>query len=256
MPVQGLAKFQFPFSSPPLKRAPAESCCCPENRLDRTSFSASVRGIDRVVDPADGFSFRHSGILSMPGCHAKTRRVPAEKPSSILRPLRAGNRLPLLVSSDSLMKPNADLSLDVVIDTNAVLDWLLFDDPRIAPLAQAVRRGHIRWLTCEQMRVELKRTLGYSTLARWAPDSEALLRQFDHWSARIDRPPSCADTSLRCSDPDDQVFIDLAVSARATALVTHDRALLRLARPALRFGLTICRPADWAAVERPRPSAR
>lgn len=198
-----------------------------------------------MVDPAVGLSVRHSGILSMHCCHAEKRRVSAEKPASILRALRGGNRRPFPAAFIGLMTSNAVLSLDVVIDTNAVLDWLLFADPGVAPLAQAVQQRHIRWLTCDRMRAEFARALGYSTLARWAPDSQALLHAFDQWSDRIDDPAPCADTRLRCSDPDDQVFIDLAVFAGATALVTHDRALLKLAAPALLSKLQICRPAEW-----------
>lgn len=133
----------------------------------------------------------------------------------------------------------------VVIDTNTVFDWLLFDDPGAAPLAEAVQAGTVRWLACARMRNEFEHTLQRPTLARWAPVDADLLAAFDRWSLRADDPTHCADPGLQCSDPDDQVFIDLAICERASWLVTHDRALLRLARHARRFKLTICRPADW-----------
>ncbi|MEO5734477.1 MAG: PIN domain-containing protein, partial [Rubrivivax sp.] len=95
------------------------------------------------------------------------------------------------------------------------------------------------------MRAEFQRTLGYSTLARWSPDAQALLREFDRGATRRADPPPCADPRLRCSDADDQVFVDLAVFTGATALITHDRALLKLAGAALQFNLRICRPAEW-----------
>jgi predicted nucleic acid-binding protein len=50
---------------------------------------------------------------------------------------------------------------------------------------------------------------------------------------------------LRCSDPDDQVFIDLAAEAGARWLLTHDRALLRLARRARALGVQIAQPQSW-----------
>ena len=55
------------------------------------------------------------------------------------------------------------------------------------------------------------------------------------------RPPPC-----RCSDPDDQKFIDLALHAGARWLLSHDKAVLRLAAPARRLGLQILPPARWS----------
>ncbi|MBX3622048.1 MAG: PIN domain-containing protein [Rhizobacter sp.] len=49
---------------------------------------------------------------------------------------------------------------------------------------------------------------------------------------------------LRCTDPDDQKFIDLAV-ANARWLVSRDRAVLKLARRAALFGLQVVSPDRW-----------
>jgi hypothetical protein len=43
----------------------------------------------------------------------------------------------------------------IVLDTNVVLDWLLFDDPSVEDLACAIQDDAIRWLACPQMRAEL-----------------------------------------------------------------------------------------------------
>jgi len=50
---------------------------------------------------------------------------------------------------------------------------------------------------------------------------------------------------LRCADPDDQMFIDLALAVRACWLFTRDKALLRLAPRARDRGVCVLRPADW-----------
>jgi predicted nucleic acid-binding protein len=51
---------------------------------------------------------------------------------------------------------------------------------------------------------------------------------------------------MRCTDPDDQVFIDLALACKARWLLSKDRALLKLARRARALGLSIQPPASWA----------
>ena len=132
-----------------------------------------------------------------------------------------------------------------MLDTNAVLDWLVFADGCMQAVASAIESGHVRWVACARMRVELIRTLAYPALERWEPDSERTLRQFDRWSMRLDAPPP-APLDLRCTDADDQVFIDLALASGARWLLSHDRAVLRLARRAARAGLLIQKPGAWS----------
>jgi predicted nucleic acid-binding protein len=127
----------------------------------------------------------------------------------------------------------------LVLDTNVVLDWLVFRDPAVATLAQAVATGAMRWLATPAMRAELARMLAHASLARWRPDSGQALAVFDRCARHCaTAPPS----RLRCSDADDQIFIDLALAERAGWLLTHDRALLRLARRARALGLRIAPP--------------
>ena len=133
----------------------------------------------------------------------------------------------------------------VVIDTNTVLDWLLFADSRATSLANAVQQRHVRWLSCQRMRDEFERTLSYPALARWSPQPDDLLASFDRWTSMQDDPPRCPLAGLLCSDPDDQVFVDLAMATRARWLVTHDRALLRLSRRARMLALSIVDPYHW-----------
>jgi len=132
----------------------------------------------------------------------------------------------------------------VVLDTNTVLDWLVFQDPGVAAVATAIQGGNLRWLACAAMRDELARTLGYRSLARWKPDSERTLAMFDRYTTLLPPPPP-APLNLRCSDPDDQVFLDLSLAHKACWLLSHDRALLRLARRARTQGLCITQARHW-----------
>lgn len=136
----------------------------------------------------------------------------------------------------------------VVLDTNAVLDWLVFRDPCMQAWAARITAGHVHWLGCAAMRLELTHMLSHASLARWAPDGAAVLAIHARHCHQLDTPDSApaawgAASRLRCTDPDDQVFIDLAIAHGARWLLTHDRALLKLARRALPMGLHIQRPA-------------
>ncbi len=133
----------------------------------------------------------------------------------------------------------------VVLDTNAALDWLLFRDAGMGALAAAIEVGTVRWIATHRMREELLRTLSYPALAKWKPDRERTLTLFDRLSELRAEPNPTSLGALICTDPDDQVFMDLAAAHQARWLVTHDRALHRLARAAARLGIRIVRPNDW-----------
>lgn len=131
----------------------------------------------------------------------------------------------------------------LVIDTNWVLDLCVFHDPRAQPLRTALERGAWRWLTCPGMRSEWLRVLDYPAvqhrLAQTADGRAQAQAWFDRHATPVPAAPACG---LRCSDPDDQRFIDLAVQHRAT-LLSKDRAVLALRRRLERLGLRV--QAHW-----------
>jgi putative PIN family toxin of toxin-antitoxin system len=114
----------------------------------------------------------------------------------------------------------------IVLDTNIVLDLLLFNDPGTQALKRALNSGQIQWLATPAMRDELARVLAYpKIMARqtfYQLDAERVLAQFDGQARLVD---VAAKASVTCRDPDDQKFIDLAV-AHKTTLLSKDRAVL------------------------------
>ena len=116
----------------------------------------------------------------------------------------------------------------VVLDTNIVLDVLLFDDPAVVRLRQAIESGAAQFLTTSAMREEFERVLAYPKIAAWQKSrgktADAMLELFDRLSHST--APALS-TTVRCTDPDDQIFIDLAV-AHKSILLSKDRAVLSL----------------------------
>jgi len=135
----------------------------------------------------------------------------------------------------------------LVLDTNAVLDWLLFRDPGMAACGAAIEAGTVRWLSCPRAVDELSATLRKPSLQRWRPDSEQVLTVANQLACVVANPTPTLAPALRCSDPDDQVFLELALAHNARWLLTHDRALLKLARRARLLGTQILPPAGWSS---------
>lgn len=132
----------------------------------------------------------------------------------------------------------------IVVDTQVVMDWLVFGDARVQPLANALTSGTLRWLVAPAMRDEIRHVLGRGVAARYAPDLALIEAGFDQHSLAID----AAEPSPRlvCRDPDDQKFIDLALARSARWLVSRDKALLALSKRAKLRGLLIVKPEVWS----------
>ncbi len=160
------------------------------------------------------------GAANEVGLRAKPKR---EKPASIVR------------------RPMSDKPL-AVIDTQVLLDWLVFADARVARWVAAVTGGELTWIACPAMRAEFAHMVAHPRFARWQPESEHTLSVFDRHVVMRENP-AASSPRLRCRDADDQVFIDLAVAHRARWLLTRDKALLALARRARPLGLEILKPA-------------
>lgn len=126
-----------------------------------------------------------------------------------------------------------------VLDTNLVLDLLVFDDPACVPLREALARSQLRWIATAAMREELARVLGYplivTRLERTGRTAAEVLAVFDSHAQEL--PPAPA-APCRCEDPDDQVFIDLAV-AHGARLLSKDRAVLVLRKALAELGVKV-----------------
>jgi putative PIN family toxin of toxin-antitoxin system len=127
----------------------------------------------------------------------------------------------------------------LVLDTNIVLDLLLFQNPQVQGLRQALDQQQLRWLATVPMREELVRVLAYPkialVLARLGHSVAPLLAQWDAGVSLVPVAPRCA---VRCRDPNDQMFIDLAVAHRAQ-LLSKDALVLRLAKRLLPLGVVV-----------------
>ena len=146
----------------------------------------------------------------------------------------------------------------LVLDTNVWLDWLVFCDPCVEPIREAHAAGRVEIVIDEACEAELARVLAYD-LGKHTIGAEAqaaCVERCRRIARRVDAPESetaspteqasgAATGAMggaartpelpRCSDPDDQKFLDLALGAQADVLVTKDQALLDLARRALPF---------------------
>jgi len=135
----------------------------------------------------------------------------------------------------------------LVIDTNVVFDLLHFDDAIARPLRLALEAGRVRCVVTDATLEEWRRVLAYPEFALDPTQQAALVARYQALSetartVEVDAglPHKGTPTHYglkpvwsrmpRCSDPDDQKFIELAAAVRALGLVSKDRAVLKLRR--------------------------
>ena len=126
------------------------------------------------------------------------------------------------------VRPNDPLR--AVFDTNVVVSALLFSSGSVAWLRDAWVGGSIVPVVGRDTLQELVRALAYPKFRLNLDDRDELLGDYIPYT-QLTETPEQHDTP-RCRDPHDQIFIDVAVSARADALVSGDRHLHEL-RPFL-----------------------
>jgi predicted nucleic acid-binding protein len=128
--------------------------------------------------------------------------------------------------------------MQLVLDTNIVLDVLVFGDDNARPVSEGLSAGRLRWIATAAMREELARVLAYPKLAprvafhRGSADS--VLGDFDRHVQLVEAPPKA---TVTCGDPDDQKFIDLAVAHRCT-LLSKDYEVLRMRKRLAQLDVT------------------
>ena len=157
----------------------------------------------------------------------KSAAESAEKPAIIFGRTRPRKAIPLA--------PPPTGVCTVVLDSNVVLDWLVFRDPSSQAVAAAITTGRLRWIATRPMLDELEHVLTRGSLASLQSNVDEVLARWHTWVTPVEPAPVTPFRALRCTDPDDQKFIDLALQAGASALLSRDRAVLKLAGRARRL---------------------
>lgn len=133
--------------------------------------------------------------------------------------------------------------LSLVLDTNVVLDLLVWDDPWVRPLREALEHGRVRPWADARTLGELKYVLAYPTFAL---DAEAQHAAYTRYTRHVSLAgeASLEDVAAlpRCRDRADQKFLELAARVGATWLVSKDKRVLSMAdRADLPFGILTVR---------------
>ena len=132
----------------------------------------------------------------------------------------------------------------VVFDTNVLLDLFVFNDFRALHLKQALIEGKIDGLATPITLEEFSDVITRPLFAlNEAQQKQVRLQWYD--LARMLDDKHLVKAPWTCQDSDDQVFLDLAYTAKPCFLISKDNAVLRFANQAAKEQVFIT--ADYNA---------
>ncbi len=117
-----------------------------------------------------------------------------------------------------------------MFDTNVLLSMFVFPDSRFAPLRERLIAGQYIALSDERCLTEFRRVLQYPMFALDDGAQTAAFERYRQLVESVAANPTPAYALPRCSDSDDQKFLEVARDGQADWLLTSDKALLKLAR--------------------------
>jgi putative PIN family toxin of toxin-antitoxin system len=145
--------------------------------------------------------------------------------------------------------------LRLVLDTNVVLDWLVFRDAGVDGIARAISERRVQIVAHAPALDELRRVLAYPQCKLDTSRQQEILDSYRAAICIQPMPDGFGRHNLllpadfpRCRDRDDEHFLALAYHARADALMTKDKAILGLRKRARRFGVTIVGPRQFDTI--------
>lgn len=141
----------------------------------------------------------------------------------------------------------------VVLDTNVCLDMFLFRDSMCSHLLAAMQRGEVEAVTRDDCRDEWLRVLHYPQLPIDDDNRPGLIAAYDALIVHLPAEHLALRDDVQlplCADPDDQKFMELALTADARWLLSKDNELLKLDRRTRATGLFSIRlPQQWTVAD-------
>jgi putative PIN family toxin of toxin-antitoxin system len=126
----------------------------------------------------------------------------------------------------------------VVLDTNILLDILVFNDERAADLKQAILSRTIESIASQKTLAELVDVISRPWFNLSQETQSEILEQW-HSVISLHDDSHLASAPWKCQDRDDQIFLDLAYQFRPAILISKDNAVLEIASRAIEENILI-----------------
>ena len=131
-----------------------------------------------------------------------------------------------------------DIKPRLVLDTNVILDLLVFKDPSTEPIRLLLDANQVDTVRTPASMAELIDVIGRPAF-KLSREDQATIVQAWETSSRLLENTAIESAPFTCRDLDDQVFINMAYSLRPALLLSKDLRVLELQAIAQRHGVDI-----------------
>lgn len=147
----------------------------------------------------------------------------------------------------------------LVLDTNVWLDWFVFEqsaDSEVMQLRQYIERQQSHPTAHHSCAIvmdapmweEWVDVLGREQFSVPAERQAVICAKMQNIVTMVETP-SAPLPHIRCTDRDDQIFIDTALAYKASWLISKDKHLLALSSRARAWGIAVGTPEQWCAAQ-------
>ena len=136
-----------------------------------------------------------------------------------------------------------DIKPHLVLDTNVILDLLVFKDPSTEPIRLLLDAQQVDAVRTLASMAELIDVIGRPAF-KLSREEQETIREAWESSSRLLETTAMERAPFTCRDPDDQVFLDMAYSIRPALLLSKDLRVLELCAIAKHHGVEISNQYD------------
>lgn len=126
----------------------------------------------------------------------------------------------------------------VILDTNILLDVLVFDEELAHPLRAALEMKIVDAVSTPRMIDEFLDVIARPQFDLSMDAQKTIATQWGLWCRLVD-DATLETAPWKCRDRDDQVFINLSYSLRPATLISKDKQVLKLAKRAFKERVVI-----------------
>lgn len=138
----------------------------------------------------------------------------------------------------------------LVLDTNVILDLLVFKDPSAEPLRLMLDAKIVDAVRSEASMLELVDVIQRPIFKLSQQEQEMILQAWEGVTRLLENA-AIESAPFICRDLDDQIFLDMAYSIRPAVLFSKDLRVLELRVSAKGHGVEITNQYDYLQAQSP-----